>query len=79
MTMTTQTAKTTETLRAEIAALVQQFADIAYASKPFLPGESVVPVSGKVIGAKELQMMVEALPPAASTLRSRNAWPNTWA
>jgi CDP-6-deoxy-D-xylo-4-hexulose-3-dehydrase len=58
--MSIQTPKTTETLRAEISALVQQFADITYAPKPFVPGESVVPVSGKVIGAKELQLMVEA-------------------
>ena len=47
-------------LRSQIADLVQQYADIAYAPKPFVPGESVVPVSGKVIGAKELQLMVEA-------------------
>ena len=58
--MTTQAPKTTEALRTEIAALVQQYADITYAPKPFVPGESVVPVSGKVIGAKELQLMVEA-------------------
>ena len=47
-------------LRAQIAALVQQFADLTLAPRPFVPGESVVPVSGKVIGAKELQLMVEA-------------------
>ncbi len=47
-------------LRSQISDLVQQFADIAYAPKPFIPGESAVPVSGKVIGAKELQLMVEA-------------------
>ena len=47
-------------LRSQISALVQQYADIAYAQKPFVPGQSVVPVSGKVIGAKELQLMVEA-------------------
>jgi len=58
--MTTLTPKTPEALRAEIAALVQQFADITCAPKPFVPGESPVPVSGKVIGAKELQLMVEA-------------------
>lgn len=58
--MTIQTQKTPEALRAEIAALVQQFADLTYAPKPFVPGESPVPVSGKVIGAKELQLMVEA-------------------
>lgn len=58
--MTAQPLKTPEALRAEIAALVQQFADITCAPKPFVPGESPVPVSGKVIGTKELQLMVEA-------------------
>jgi len=47
-------------LRSQISDLVQQYADIAYAPKAFVPGESAVPVSGKVIGAKELQLMVEA-------------------
>jgi CDP-6-deoxy-D-xylo-4-hexulose-3-dehydrase len=47
-------------LRNQISELVQQFADIAYAPKTFVPGESAVPVSGKVIGAKELQLMVDA-------------------
>lgn len=47
-------------LRSQINDLVQQYADIAYAPKAFVPGESAVPVSGKVIGAKELQLMVEA-------------------
>ena len=47
-------------LRDQISNLVQQFADIAYAPKPFVPGQTAVPVSGKVIGASELKMMVEA-------------------
>lgn len=47
-------------LRDQINDLVQQYADIAYAPKPFVPGQSAVPVSGKVIGAKELQLMVQA-------------------
>lgn len=47
-------------LRSQISELVQQYADIAYAPKAFVPGESAVPVSGKVIGAKELQLMVDA-------------------
>jgi CDP-6-deoxy-D-xylo-4-hexulose-3-dehydrase len=47
-------------LRAQISELVQQFADIAYAPKPFVPGQTAVPVSGKVIGAGELKMMVDA-------------------
>ncbi len=47
-------------LRNQISELVQQYADIAYSPKPFVPGQSAVPVSGKVIGAKELQLMVDA-------------------
>jgi CDP-4-dehydro-6-deoxyglucose reductase, E1 len=47
-------------IRSQISELVQQYADIAHSPKPFIPGESAVPVSGKVIGAKELQLMVEA-------------------
>ena len=47
-------------LRSQISALVQQYADIAYAPKIFIPGETAVPVSGKVIGANELKMMVDA-------------------
>ena len=49
-----------DALRAQIAALVQEYADIAYAPQPFVPGQSAVPVSGKVLGAKELQYMVDA-------------------
>jgi CDP-4-dehydro-6-deoxyglucose reductase, E1 len=47
-------------LRSQIAVLVEQYAAIAYAPKPFVPGHSSVPVSGKVIGSGELKMMVEA-------------------
>lgn len=56
-----QNEKTPDDLRVEISALVQQYADISCAPKPFAPGESAVPVSGKVIGAKEMQLMVEAV------------------
>lgn len=49
-----------ETLRQQISELVAQYADITLAPPPFKTGESVVPPSGKVIGAKELQLMVEA-------------------
>lgn len=47
-------------LRNSISDLVQQYADISFAAKPFVPGETPVPVSGKVIGANELKMMVDA-------------------
>ena len=52
--------KTPDQLRAEIAALVQEYASIATAPQRFEPGVSPVSVSGKVIGGKELQLMVEA-------------------
>lgn len=47
-------------LRRQISVLVEQYADIVYAPKPFVPGQTPVPVSGKVIGASELKMMVDA-------------------
>lgn len=49
-----------DALRQQIAELVQQYAELAHAPKPFIPGESAVPVSGKVIGTLELQYMVDA-------------------
>ncbi len=54
------TARTPDAIRNEIAALVQEYSDIVYSPKPFIPGETSVPVSGKVIGAGELKNMVEA-------------------
>ena len=50
----------TQNLRDQIAKLVDEYAAIALAPKPFLPGATVVPPSGKVIGAEELKNMVEA-------------------
>jgi CDP-6-deoxy-D-xylo-4-hexulose-3-dehydrase len=52
--------KTPDQLRAEIGQLVAQFSELVHAPRPFVPGESAVPVSGKVIGTKELLLMVEA-------------------
>jgi CDP-6-deoxy-D-xylo-4-hexulose-3-dehydrase len=51
---------TKEQLRTQIADLVKQYADLAYEPTSFEAGKSVVPPSGKVIGAPELQNMVEA-------------------
>ncbi|WP_083860594.1 lipopolysaccharide biosynthesis protein RfbH, partial [Chromobacterium haemolyticum] len=53
-------AATPENLRAQIADLVQQYADIVHTPQPFRPGISSVPVSGKVIDASELKNMVDA-------------------
>ena len=52
--------KTAEELRLEISKLTREFADLKYKEKKFKPGRSVVPPSGKVIGATELQHMVDA-------------------
>jgi CDP-6-deoxy-D-xylo-4-hexulose-3-dehydrase len=47
-------------IRAQIARLVQEYAGLAYAPRPYTPGTDPVPPSGKVLGAPELQNMVEA-------------------
>ncbi len=49
-----------ESLRKEIAGLVEQYAAIEYSEKEFVAGQTVVPPAGKVLGAKELQFMVDA-------------------
>ena len=51
---------TTEAIRQQIAGLVQQYADIQYAEKSFVGGQTVIPPSGKVLDANELKLMVEA-------------------
>ena len=47
-------------LRQQIRELVARYAEIAHVPKPFVAGQTTVPVSGKVIGAGELQNMVDA-------------------
>tara|TARA_R110002033_G_scaffold69140_3_gene120532 strand:+ start:424 stop:1767 length:1344 start_codon:yes stop_codon:yes gene_type:complete len=49
-----------ETLRKEIAGLVSKYAKEQYKSKDFVPGETVIPPSGKLLGEEELQNMVSA-------------------
>jgi len=49
-----------ETARRIIIELVSQYGAMAFKPKPFQPGVSSVPVSGKVIGETELVHMVEA-------------------
>ena len=48
-------------LRAQIAALVARHAESELAPAAFVPGQSPVPPSGKVIGAAEMQAMTEAV------------------
>lgn len=47
-------------IREQISVLVEKYAKMTTGTATFLPGESSVPVSGKVIGANELKLMVEA-------------------
>lgn len=47
-------------LRIDISRLVEKYAKEALAPTAFVPGKTVVPPSGKLLGAEELQMMVEA-------------------
>lgn len=49
-----------ENLRAEIATLVSAYAKEQYKEKAFIPGETVIPPSGKLLGEEELQNMVAA-------------------
>lgn len=55
----TPSAKT-QALRNQIAQLVEEYAVEALRPQPFLPGATMVPPSGKMIGAEELKLMVEA-------------------
>lgn len=49
-----------DSLREEILSLVAQYAQLHFAPTTFEPGKTVIPPSGKVLGANELQKMVEA-------------------
>jgi CDP-6-deoxy-D-xylo-4-hexulose-3-dehydrase len=53
-------SNTLENLRAEIATLVSAYAKEQYKEKAFIPGETVIPPSGKLLGEEELQNMVAA-------------------
>ena len=47
-------------LRSQIVDLVREYAELAFPQSDFVKGESSVPVSGKVIGANEIENLVEA-------------------
>jgi CDP-4-dehydro-6-deoxyglucose reductase, E1 len=49
-----------DTLRQQILALVAQYAEQTGATPEFVPGITVIPPSGKVVGRGEMQNMVEA-------------------
>jgi CDP-4-dehydro-6-deoxyglucose reductase, E1 len=47
-------------LRNIILSMVGEYAALAHGEKAFIPGESPVPVSGKVFGAEELRLLVDS-------------------
>ncbi len=49
-----------EELRSQILELVSEYHDVAFAPREFVPGESSVPVSGKVFDATEIQYLVDS-------------------
>ena len=53
-------AQSKEQLRQQILELVAQYGALASVPVPFQPGVTVVPPAGKVVGAPEMKMMVEA-------------------
>jgi CDP-6-deoxy-D-xylo-4-hexulose-3-dehydrase len=56
----TDQAAAADALRSQIGALVAEYHALAFATAPFVPGETPVPVSGRTFGASELQHVVDA-------------------
>jgi CDP-6-deoxy-D-xylo-4-hexulose-3-dehydrase len=50
----------TEQLRRQIAELVAQYYEVAFAPREFVPGETPLPASGKLFDASEVQTLVDA-------------------
>ena len=47
-------------LRRQILDLVGEYCSEAFQAKPFLPGDSAVPVSGRVFDAAEMRLLVDS-------------------
>lgn len=54
------TTATEPELRAQVLAAVQQYYQVKFASRPFISGETYIPVSGKVFDDQELLRLVDA-------------------
>ncbi len=50
----------TESLRDRILDLVSEYHDLAFAQQPFVPGETPVPVSGRVFDAEDMRSLVDS-------------------
>ena len=51
---------TSDNLRDQIRHLVGEYHDAAFAPRPFVPGETSVPVAGRVFDAEDIQSLMEA-------------------
>lgn len=58
--MTSNGERTADDIRAQILELVQEYHDAQWQEKAFTPGESVVPVSGRVFDADDVQHLVDS-------------------
>jgi CDP-6-deoxy-D-xylo-4-hexulose-3-dehydrase len=58
--MTKDATSQADELRAQILDLVGQYHRAAHPPKPFAPGQSPVPVSGRVFDARDMQMLVDS-------------------
>ena len=47
-------------LRQQILGLCERYAEAVHGAAPFVPGTSAVPPSGKVLGAKEMRLLVDS-------------------
>lgn len=47
-------------IRDKIMELISHYTENSHSKKPFIPGKSIVPVSGKVFGKREIQMLVSS-------------------
>ncbi len=56
----TGTVQEIEALRAQILELAERYADLAHGPKPFEPGRTPVPPSGKVLRAPEMRNLVDS-------------------
>jgi CDP-6-deoxy-D-xylo-4-hexulose-3-dehydrase len=58
--MSSNAASTADELRDQIRGLVADYHHAAFAPRPFVPGESSVPVSGRVFDAEDIQSLMDA-------------------
>lgn len=58
--MSISTVRSEKQIKADIMALVEEYCAVAHAPKPFQPGQSAAPVSGRVFDASDVQTLVDS-------------------